>query len=96
MTKKSGIVKSPQLMTMHRSKGMEFSRVLIFGVDADLVPASYLLKSTPEGEHDDLLHRERSLVYVAATRGRDELVVMWAGQRSSFLPEATTGTNGVV
>ena len=41
-------------MTMHRAKGMEFSRVLIFGADADLMPASYLLKSVPEGERDDV------------------------------------------
>lgn len=74
-----------QLMTMHRAKGMEFSRVLIFGVDADLVPARYLLKGVPEGERADLLQRERSLFYVAATRARDELVVMWEGEGSEFL-----------
>ena len=80
--------KHPQLMTMHRAKGMEFSRVLIFGVDAELVPAAYLLKSVPEGERDDLLQRERSLFYVAATRARDELVVMWEGEGSEFLGTA--------
>ncbi|HEV7772338.1 MAG TPA: 3'-5' exonuclease [Conexibacter sp.] len=74
-----------QLMTMHRGKGMEFSRVLIFGVDADLVPARYLLSSVPEGDRADLLQRERSLFYVAATRARDELVVMWEGTGSQFL-----------
>ena len=72
-------------MTMHRAKGMEFSRVLIFGADADLMPASYLLKAVPEGEREDLLQRERSLFYVAATRARDELVVMWSGPGSAFL-----------
>ena len=77
--------KRPQLMTMHRAKGMEFSRVLIFGADADLMPASYLLKSVPEGERDDVFQRERSLFYVAATRARDELVVMWSGDASGFL-----------
>ncbi|MGI8729556.1 MAG: 3'-5' exonuclease [Solirubrobacteraceae bacterium] len=64
-------------MTMHRAKGMEFSHVLIFGVDAELVLAAYLLKNVPEGERGDLLQRERLLFYVAATRARDELVVMW-------------------
>lgn len=80
--------KRPQLMTMHRAKGMEFSRVLIFGADADLMPASYLLKSVPEGERDDVYQRERSLFYVAATRARDELVVMWSGEASGFLSSA--------
>lgn len=75
----------PQLMTMHRAKGMEFSRVLIFGVDAGLVPADYLLRGVPDGDRDDLLQRERSLFYVAATRARDELVVMWEGPGSEFL-----------
>ena len=67
-------------MTMHRAKGMEFSRVLIFGADADLMPASYLLKDVAEGDRDDVLQRERSLFYVAATRARDELVVLWEGR----------------
>lgn len=85
ITKMSAKANAPQLMTMHRAKGMEFSRVLIFGADADLVPAAYLLKSVPEGEREDLLKRERALFYVAATRARDELVVMWAGEGTAFL-----------
>jgi superfamily I DNA/RNA helicase len=85
VTRSAASAKHPQLMTMHRAKGMEFSRVLIFGVDAELVPAAYLLKNVPEGERPDLLQRERSLFYVAATRARDELVVMWEGEGSEFL-----------
>jgi hypothetical protein len=85
VTRSAASTRHPQLMTMHRAKGMEFSRVLIFGVDADLVPAAYLLKNLPEGERPDLLQRERSLFYVAATRARDELVVMWEGEGSEFL-----------
>ena len=30
--------------------------------------------------------RERSLLYVAATRARDELLFTWAGQASDYLP----------
>ena len=63
--------KDPQLMTMHRAKGMEFTHVLIFGANADLLPAAYLLKDLPEEERADLLQRERSLFYVAATRARN-------------------------
>jgi hypothetical protein len=85
VTRSAAVGKHPQLMTMHRAKGMEFSRVLIFGVDAELVPAAYLLKNVPEGERPDLLQRERSLFYVAATRARDELVVMWEGEGSEFI-----------
>ncbi|GAB2776645.1 3'-5' exonuclease [Nocardioides salsibiostraticola] len=89
ITKQQGEAKAPQVMTMHRAKGMEFSRVLIFGADADLVPAAYLLKGVPEGDREDLLQRERSLFYVAATRARDELVVMWSGDSSEFLARAS-------
>lgn len=75
----------PQLMTMHRAKGMEFSRVLLFAANAELLPAAYLLNSVPDADRDDLIQRERSLFYVAATRARDELVVLWEGAGSAFL-----------
>lgn len=77
----------PQLMTMHRAKGMEFTHVLIFGANADMLPAAYLLKGLSDDEKADLLQRERSLFYVAATRARDELVVMWEGRPTPFLGE---------
>ena len=95
VTRSAATGKHPQLMTMHRAKGMEFSSVLIFGVDAELVPAAYLLRSLPEGERPDLLQRERSLFYVAATRARDELVVMWEGEGSEFLPSSDGDPGGV-
>ncbi|MCK9249471.1 MAG: UvrD-helicase domain-containing protein [Solirubrobacteraceae bacterium] len=85
VTRSAGPSGRPQLMTMHRAKGMEFSRVLLFAADAELLPAAYLLKSVPDAERDDLIQRERSLFYVAATRARDELVVLWEGEGSEFL-----------
>jgi len=75
----------PVVMTMHRAKGMEFSRVLLFGVDADLLPAAYLLRNLTEADRADTVTRERSLLYVAATRARDELVVTSSGGRSALL-----------
>lgn len=75
----------PVIMTMHRSKGMEFKRVLLFGLDT--VPGLQRLSHLPEADRDDATLRERSLLYVAATRARDELVVMWKGERSELLPE---------
>lgn len=85
ITNQAGLSKLPQVMTMHRAKGMEFSRVLIFGADDGLVPASYLLKNVGDVERADAMQRERSLFYVAATRARDELVVMWNGDRTQFI-----------
>lgn len=78
---------SPQVMTMHRAKGMEFSCVLIFGVGADAIPAKYLLKHLDEADKKDLLLRERSLLYVAATRARDALALVWTGEPSELLPD---------
>lgn len=76
----------PVVMTMHRAKGIEFSRVLLFGVNDGLVPAEYLFRGLTEADREDALSRERALLYVATTRARDELVVTTSGVRSSFLP----------
>lgn len=85
ITNQSATSNRPQIMTMHRAKGMEFSRVLIFGAQEGLVPASYLLNSVGDAEREEILQRERSLFYVAATRARDELVILWTGDKSQFL-----------
>ncbi len=56
------------VMTMHSTKGIALSCVLVFGVDEGLVPAECLLKDLPEAERADAVKRRRSLLYVAATR----------------------------
>jgi superfamily I DNA/RNA helicase len=89
VTNQTTQVTLPQVMTMHRAKGMEFSRVLIFGAEKGLVPASWLLKDLGEADRADALQRERSLFYVAATRARDELVVLWSGEPTALLPART-------
>ena len=75
----------PQALTMHRAKGMEFARVLLFGLGDKTLPNIHLLKQLAEAERPDALLRERSLLYVAATRARDELVVSWSGEPSALL-----------
>ena len=75
-----------QVMTMHRAKGMEFECVLIFGAGRGDVPAEYLARDLDPRDAEDFLQRERSLLYVSATRARDELVVLWAGEPSTMLP----------
>lgn len=75
------------IMTMHSAKGMEFQCVIVLGVGAEHVPAGWLSRGLPESEREDVLLRERSLLYVAATRARDELVVVWSGQLSEFFGE---------
>lgn len=73
------------VMTMHTAKGMEFSRVVPFDISEGTFPPAWLLdKSVPE-EQDDLRLRWRSLLYVAASRARDALVVSWSGEPSHLI-----------
>lgn len=82
----------PLFMTMHRAKGMEFFKVILFGVNESTVPLSLATAGLAEAERKDGLLRERSLLYVAATRARDELVVSWSGIPSTLLPLQVTRT----
>lgn len=75
----------PVVMTMHRAKGTEFSRVLLFGVSEGSIPGSMREQNYSPDAATDALLRERSLLYVAATRARDELAISWSGTASEFL-----------
>jgi superfamily I DNA/RNA helicase len=50
-------------------------------------PRRYQIDSLPEGDQAEALQRERSLLYVAATRARDELVNIHSGEPSELLPK---------
>ncbi|MFF2371645.1 3'-5' exonuclease [Agromyces sp. NPDC058110] len=75
----------PVALTMHTAKGMEFNRVVLFDVSDGVMPAAHALQKLPPEEHEDALLRERSLLYVAASRARDVLVVTWKGEPSPLL-----------
>ncbi|MEU7778805.1 UvrD-helicase domain-containing protein [Micromonospora parva] len=63
------------VLTMHRAKGTEFSKVvLVIGKPSPAELAR--LASLDPSERSDAELRARSLRYVAATRARDELVVV--------------------
>lgn len=76
----------PLVMTMHRAKGLEFTHVLLFGIHEGSVPRAMKEYEISEQDHADAMLRERSLIYVAATRARDVLAVTWSGERSPLLP----------
>jgi superfamily I DNA/RNA helicase len=78
----------PVAMTMHRAKGTEFSKVLLFGIDQGAIPRPLRDEQYAEDAWADALLRERSLLYVAATRARDELALSWSGDPSQLLPTA--------
>ncbi|AXE40111.1 UvrD-helicase domain-containing protein [Acidipropionibacterium virtanenii] len=72
----AGGVDEPVVMTMHRAKGTEFTKVLLF--DVDLEGAGRMSHGYDFSEEDqaDAQKRERSLLYVAASRARDELAIV--------------------
>ena len=78
-----------KIASMHRAKGTEFSRVIVVGAEAGVVPLDWVFETQPEADHPAVRGRERSLFYVACSRARDELVVTWAGAPSPFIPALT-------
>lgn len=69
------------VMTRHRAKGMEFTHVAMVGLgEGARFPGAETGDDAPQT-------RERSLVYVGATRARDALLVSWVGQPHPVLGE---------
>ncbi|MEA1910579.1 MAG: UvrD-helicase domain-containing protein [Spirochaetota bacterium] len=66
--------KGVTLITMHNTKGLEFDRVIIVGMEEGLFP------SRPD-ESDDDLEEERRIFYVSITRARKELYFTSCRQR---------------
>ena len=90
------------LMTLHSSKGLEFNRVYILGLEEGLLPLMH-------NNDDDDIEEERRLFYVGITRGIKRVIMSYANSRrrygsssmfnlrSSFLddiPESTFNFHG--
>lgn len=88
----SSLGEGVRLGTFHRLKGLEFPRLVLTGVQEGLMPlrvrAYFELNEEDRKVWD---RRQRCLLYVAASRARDELLVTGWGKRSPFLtpPEVT-------
>jgi superfamily I DNA/RNA helicase len=82
-----------QAMTMHRAKGLEFRAVAIVGADVRHIPLGVAV--TPETidrlDHQRDIQRERSLLFVSATRAREALSITWSGLPSPFLTALLPG-----
>ena len=74
------------VMTMHSAKGLEFTHVILLGVDAATMPQQFRMRGLADAEKEDILQRERALLYVAASRARDALMVTVLGEPSALLP----------
>ena len=63
------------MMTIHLSKGLEFSHVFIVGMEEDLFPSAMSMSTRSE------LEEERRLFYVALTRSENQAYLTYAQSR---------------
>ncbi|MFH0804383.1 MAG: UvrD-helicase domain-containing protein [Candidatus Zambryskibacteria bacterium] len=70
-----------RLMTVHASKGLEFSYVFITGLEEGLFPHD---KDRDENVSDEEAEEERRLFYVAVTRAKKKLFLSYAQTRTIF------------
>jgi len=74
--------------TLHRFKGLEYQRMIVADVSDGVIPAprvEYLRHSDPL-RYQREIKQAHSLLFVAATRARDSLMMSWHGKPSPFLP----------
>jgi DNA polymerase III epsilon subunit family exonuclease len=83
------------LLTLHSTKGLEFSRVYVVGVEDFQLPGYYAAID----DREDEIQEARRLLYVGMTRARDRLVLTRAERRfgldsggSTFLEEMGLAT----
>lgn len=75
-----------RLATMHRVKGLEFDKIIIASANKGIIPYE-----SPSTETSDSVvkqereNQERSLIYVAATRAKKEVVITGYGEMSPLL-----------
>jgi superfamily I DNA/RNA helicase len=72
--------------TMHRVKGLEFDVMIIAGVNDGVVPlANAVADADSEYAQIEVETKERSLLYVAATRAKNHVLISCSGSPSKFI-----------
>lgn len=81
------------IMTLHRSKGLEFPTVFLPAIEEDTIPHFHAVRTGQSG-----IEEERRLLYVGVTRAKNELILSTCHQRrgrprqvSRFLTEIGLG-----
>jgi len=74
-----------RLATMHRVKGLDFDHVIIASMNDGIVPLEIAEKSEETQIENERLLKEKSLVFVAATRAKKSLLITSYGERSILL-----------
>ncbi|MGN1280396.1 MAG: ATP-dependent helicase [Succinivibrio sp.] len=77
------------IMTIHASKGLEFSHVFLVGFEKGILPS----EKTFESSSDHALEEERRLAYVGITRAKQSLTISYAQRRSLFGKVITSGAS---
>ena len=78
----------PKIVLMHDAKGLEFRSVAIIACDEDAIPLQSRIESASDmHELNTLLENERHLLYVAATRAREHLLITAQSPGSEFLSD---------
>ncbi|QJC29058.1 UvrD-helicase domain-containing protein [Enterobacteriaceae endosymbiont of Plateumaris rustica] len=67
-----------QMMTIHASKGLEFSQVFIIGMEEGIFPNKLSLNN------NEYLYEERRLAYVGITRAKKKLILTYTKKRSFY------------
>jgi DNA helicase-2/ATP-dependent DNA helicase PcrA len=65
------------LLTLHKTKGLEFSAVFLVALEEGLLPISH-------AKTDEAVAEERRLLYVGVTRARRVLSLSWAQRRPGY------------
>jgi hypothetical protein len=74
--------------TMHLAKGLEFRAVVVMGCDDEIIPSQARIEAVGDtGDLEEVYDSERQLLYVAATRARDHLLVTGVDPASEFLDD---------
>jgi len=74
--KAGNLQNSVTLITFHNTKGLEFRRVIMTGLEQGVFPR--------EGKNGEELEEERRLFYVGATRAMDELYLTTCAERRMY------------
>jgi DNA polymerase III epsilon subunit family exonuclease len=68
------------LLTLHSTKGLEFSRVYVVGVENQVLPGWRAIQE----DRTEEIQEARRLLYVGMTRARDRLVLTCAERRAGY------------
>lgn len=79
-------VEGVRLASMHRVKGLEFDHVFIVDASEGVLPPRAVFRNAErEDAVDELIQREKCLLYVAMTRAKKSTTITYAGKKSKIL-----------